>query len=337
MTFRRLIAVAVGLIGLSVLAIGLTIWGLRADAIRDADTDTGNIAVVLSEQLARSIQSVDIVLGDIRDKLHVQSALSESDFTRWIAGRRTYDFLKTRLARLSQADFIALVDKDGRLATTSRIWPTPAGRFADRDYFRHFKSGGADANGLFISKLLVNRISGQPMIFLSKRISGPHGEFFGVVLAGLRLNYFEGIYNSITRLRHQSFELLRRDGTVLIRHPEALKPGTLKMPADSPWYGLVASGGGHYRSPGYFDGQARFVTVQPLKDYPLVVDVAVSEAGALQNWSRHAFLIAFGTALALICFGVLLMSLSNQFQRLGRARVELGREDPRARARSHAN
>lgn len=68
LTFRTLICVAVGLIGLSVLAIGLTIWGLRADAIRDADTDTGNIAVVLSEQMSRSIQSIDIVLSDIREK-----------------------------------------------------------------------------------------------------------------------------------------------------------------------------------------------------------------------------------------------------------------------------
>jgi hypothetical protein len=69
-TFRRLIAITVGLIAVSVLAIGLTIWGLRADAIRDAGTDTGNIAVVLSEQMSRSIQSVDIVLGDIRERLH---------------------------------------------------------------------------------------------------------------------------------------------------------------------------------------------------------------------------------------------------------------------------
>ena len=327
LTFRRLITVAVGLIALSVLAIGLTIWGLRGDAIRDADTDTGNIAVVLSEQLARSIQSVDIVLGDIRERLDAQSTRSESDFKRWIVSRQAYDFLNARLARLSQADFIALVDKDGWLATTSRAWPTPAGRFADRDYFRHFAGGANGAGGIFISKLLVNRISGKPMIFLSKRISGPNGEFLGVVLAGLRRHYFEGIYNSITRLRHQSFELLRSDGTVLIRHPEPLTSNTLKMPAHSLWYGLVAAGGGHYRSPGYADSQARFVSVQPLHDYPLVVNVAVSESDALANWYRRALFIAFGTALALICFGLLLKALSNQFQRLLRSEESLGERE----------
>ena len=324
LTFRRLICVAVGLIGLSVLAIGLTIWGLRADAIRDADTDTGNIAVVLSEQMSRSIQSVDIVLSDIREKLHEQSTASEEGFARWIASKDAYDFLNERLARLSQADFIALVDKDGHLVNTSRAWPTPVTALADRDYLQHFRRG--HDHGIFISKLLVNRVSGQPMIFFAKRISGPNDEFLGVAVTGLRLNYFEGIYNSITRLRHQSFQFLLRDGTVLVRHPETLDRSS-KMPAGSPWYSLVASGGGHFRSPGYFDGEPRFVSVQPLRDYPLVIDVAVSEAAALENWNRRASLIALGTALALICFGLLLKSLSNQFQRMLRSEESLAERE----------
>ena len=56
--FRMLSYVAFGLIALSVLAIGLTVWGLRADAIREANANIGNIAVVLSEQLARFKRSI---------------------------------------------------------------------------------------------------------------------------------------------------------------------------------------------------------------------------------------------------------------------------------------
>ncbi|MEJ2378660.1 MAG: hypothetical protein P8Y71_25865 [Pseudolabrys sp.] len=48
----------------------------------------GNIAVVLSEQMSRSIQSIDIVLSDIRERLHAQRVVSEKDFTRWIAIRQ---------------------------------------------------------------------------------------------------------------------------------------------------------------------------------------------------------------------------------------------------------
>lgn len=83
----------------------------------------------------------------------------------------------TRLARLSQADFIALVDKDGHLVNTSRTRPTPVTALADRDYFQHFRRG--HDHGIFISRLLVNRVSGQPMIFFAKGISGPNDEFLG--------------------------------------------------------------------------------------------------------------------------------------------------------------
>jgi cell division protein FtsX len=41
--FRVLISIAVILISLFVGAIGLTVWGLHEDAIRDANNDTGNL------------------------------------------------------------------------------------------------------------------------------------------------------------------------------------------------------------------------------------------------------------------------------------------------------
>jgi len=68
-TTRSLIFVAVGLIGLAVAAIGATAWSLRNDALRDAIHDTGNIATVLAEQTARSVQSIDLVLTETRERI----------------------------------------------------------------------------------------------------------------------------------------------------------------------------------------------------------------------------------------------------------------------------
>jgi len=95
-----------------------------------------------------------------------------------------------------------------------------------------------------------------------------NGEFLGVVLVGLGVSYFQSIYNSTTPLHDQSFALLHPDGTVLVRYPTAIDRSNQKMPAGSPWYKAVAAGGGHYWSPGFFDGQARLVAVHPLHDYP---------------------------------------------------------------------
>jgi diguanylate cyclase (GGDEF)-like protein len=296
------------------MAIGLTIWGLRSDAIQEANNDTGNIAAVLSEQLARSIQSVDIVLSDVRERVEQQYASAQVDFDQRIRSRDFYRFLRERLDRLSQADFIAVIDRDGQIAITTQPSPPPKMNVTDRDYFQHFERD--NDNGIYISNLLTSRTTGERTVFFCKRITGAHNEFLGVALIGLRLSYFESIYNSITRLRDQSFLLLRNDGTILVRYPDTVDRSNQRMPAESPWYRLVAAGGGHYRSPGYFDAQARFVSVQPLHEYPLVINVAVSEAAALANWYRRATLIGIGTVLALICSIFLLRILSKQLHRL---------------------
>lgn len=124
-TFRTLIGVAFALVALSVMAIGLTIWGLRSDAIRDAETDTGNIAVVLSEQLARSIQSVDITLTEIREQMEAKYQADHNDFDRKIRSLDTHTALTELLGRLTQADFLAIVGQSGQLAVTTRRWPHP--------------------------------------------------------------------------------------------------------------------------------------------------------------------------------------------------------------------
>jgi len=192
--------VVFGLITLSTLAIGLTIWSLRSDAIEEADSNTGNIASMLSEQLSRSIQSVDSVLTDVREKLKTKSQLAQNSFGQQIYSYDIHQFLKEQLSRLSQANFIAIIDKDGWAAATTQQWPASKTDIADRDYFQHFKN--ENDNGIYISSLLTSRVTGGQTIFLSKRINGANDEFLGVVLIGLRLTYFESVYKLITPLQN---------------------------------------------------------------------------------------------------------------------------------------
>src|SRR5262249_60349413 len=67
---------------------------------------------------------------------------------------------------------------------------------------------------------------------------------------------------------------------------------------------------------GVFNDQPRLIAVRPLHDYPLVVDVSVSEAQALASWWWRAIFIAAGTLLMVICSALLLKALANQFKRL---------------------
>jgi diguanylate cyclase (GGDEF)-like protein len=65
-----------------------------------------------------------------------------------------------------------------------------------------------------------------------------------------------------------------------------------------------------------FDQTTRIVAVEPLRDYPLVVDVAIAKDLALAQWRKVTALVAPGTAVAATCLLLLLVALRRQFARL---------------------
>ncbi len=332
-SFRGLISIALGLIGLAVLAIGATIMALREDALRDATNDAANIATILAEQTERSVQAIDIVTSDIADRLgNLGGELAPDAFLDLLRSRSTHALLIERLGHLPQTDFMAIIDRDGQIANTSRLWPTPRGDVSHRDYFAHARDNKGRL--LFVSDLVHNSVSKERNVFFSKRISGPNGEFLGIALTGIKLSYFQHIYNSITSRRNQSFLLTRTDGTVLVRHPDNQDSAGRKMPDTSEWYRIVSEGGGNFRIPGLFDESPLLITARPLQNYPLVVNVAVSEQAVLASWRYRSLLIAIGTGLALLCSLLLLYALNHQFAQLAASRSSLIEREARLAEKS---
>jgi diguanylate cyclase (GGDEF)-like protein len=142
-------------------------------------------------------------------------------------------------------------------------------------------------------------------------------------VVGVKVTYFQNIYESIASLHDQAFVLLDRDGTVIVRYPDLVVRAGEKIPTASPWHRLVLQGGGTYRAPGLFDGEARLMAVRPLRDYPLVVNVGVTEAAALVTWHTQAITLGIGTLLVMFCSALLLKALSKQFYRLAISKAAL--------------
>src|SRR5437763_15878156 len=83
--------VAAGLIAGAIVAIGLTVWGFRADAIDEAGNDVGNIATILAEQTVRSVESVHATLIDLQQRVATFGP-SDSDKSRgMLASRPTHE------------------------------------------------------------------------------------------------------------------------------------------------------------------------------------------------------------------------------------------------------
>ena len=300
---------------------GLTIWDQHAEAIESYQRNMTNLGVALAEQTSRSMQAVDIVVRETEEKIVAAGADTAEGFDR-LAGTQSFnDFLVSQLKSLPQANSIVVTNREGWVINSSSVWPAPGINVADRDFFIHFRDQ-ADP-GLFISAPVENRRAGTWVYYLARRVSSPAGEFLGVVQGAIAVQYLEDAYKAITLQSGSSVTVLRRDGTIIARYPHIPNMIGNVMPANSPWHQRVASGGGSFRSPGYFDGAVRVVTVHPLREYPLIVNMTVLEDEALARWRWHSEILA-GAALAVtIAFAILFRILTTQFRRLERSEASL--------------
>jgi PAS domain-containing protein len=330
--FRSLVMVAIAIVAAAVLAMGLTIWGLRADAVEDASRDVGHIATILAEQTAHSIKAIDETLTAFQGRIVAAQESSPENFGAAVRSLETHQVLADRIARLPQASIFAIVNAEGHTVADSKDWPAPDIDISDREFFAVHKTRAHP--GLYVSPLLTSRGDKSKMLFFSRRLESRQGEFLGMAVIGVQIDYFQHIYNAIGALADLSILYLRTDGTVLLRYPDPENRAGEKIPADSPWYLAVAAGGGYYRSPGYFDGEARFIAVRKVPDYPFVVNAAESESASLALWRRRATMIAAGAVLTLLCFAYLLRALYVQFRNLSASQISLAERESKLSEKS---
>ncbi len=317
---RRLSLAGVILVGVTVIAAGLTIWDRREESIASYRREITNLGTALAEQTARSMQAVDLVLKEVQAEVVARGIHDPEQLRRDMGTEDVHRYLVSRRETLPQVDAVGLVGADGTLINGSRLWPTPVVDLSDRDYFTHFRDH--DDAGIFIGAPAPDRRTGAWSFFLGRRASGPHGEFLGVLLALIEIRYFEEFYQAINP-RGGSVAIFRDDGTMVARYPPAEDKMGEKLPSVSPWYEMVAKGGGSYRTPGYVDGVARVASVHPVHDYPLVVTVTISEDAALAEWWRQSILIGIAALGAAIGFAILFQALAARSRKLEQQTAEL--------------
>lgn len=59
-------------LAVGLLAVALALYQLREDALTQARRNISNLAILLAEQTAKSVQAIDIVLSDIQDDVQDQ-------------------------------------------------------------------------------------------------------------------------------------------------------------------------------------------------------------------------------------------------------------------------
>ncbi len=314
-------AVMVGLL----LASAIAIWTLRQGAIADTEEDNHRLGVVLSEQTARTFQAVDLVLQEIVDQIARTGVHTHDQLHVMFGGIDVHEALARRLVNLPQAEAFTIDDADGNLVNGSRDWPVPDYSLAYQSYFRHLAETPGDAP--YVSEPGISHSSGARTVFLARRLSAANGTFVGVVVAPIRLDYFETFLTNTGLSNGSGVTILGKDGVALVRYPAADVARDMHVLNNPTWREAVAAGGGHYRSLGVFsNAEPVFVSVHPLTLYPIVVDITRLEDAALARWRRQAIGIGLSALVATASLALLLVAFRRQIGLLTDSQRRIGEQ-----------
>jgi diguanylate cyclase (GGDEF)-like protein len=317
---RAIIVAALLIFVVAAAAAGGTILRLRAIVIAEGVKDTTNIATVISDQIDRSIQSIDLVLTDLLDRISVLHVEHPDELRGALEKAGIEAKMMERLSRLPQAFSLAVADRHGIIVATTSGGAAMGISIADRPHFQQLK---AEDVPLGVSTPYLNRVSGDTAIAFAKRLDSHDGEFAGIVFSSVPVSTFREINRPLEALEGHSFTVARSDGVIITRFPERDYQLGDRIPRHSGWYQKLAEGGGSYVSDGPEGRMPQLVASHPSRQYPLVTTVGISEAALLTDWRRLSTIIALGTLLIIGCAIFLLWFVLRQFRQLSASQRSL--------------
>ena len=298
-----------GTLGVVTLALICTIVGtnliflgnLRESTLRTAEANLARYSLTLAENADRSFKSLDLVLSSVGDYLARKGATESTSYRRLTSDQETHSLLKEKIAGLPHVEAVTVIDIDGKLLNFSRYWPIPEVNVSDRDYFKALKDDPHLES--FISAPVRNRGSGTWNIYVARRLRDANGEFMGLLLGALSLQYLENFFGSTSLGLDTSISLVREDGILLARFPPTAEIG---KPSSGGGQRALAAGG-IIREFSTSDKRMRLRAARMLPNYPALVSVTQTEESALRSWRGMTMLLS---AMSLISAIVVLVAAS---------------------------
>jgi len=316
--FRRL---QIGLVALGVLVIlafagssAHDAWRSHRYALETTDRELTNTARALAEQTVWSVQGVDLLLLDTARWYRSESrSLSPDALTAALAAR---------VAGVPQVRQVTIMDAQGNPLYRSRQIAAPNVNVADRSYFIAQRDD-PDA-GLFMSEPLTTRTEGRGAVILSRRLDDDQGHFAGVVVANVDLQDLNQFYRAVDLGPGSAIQLLRDDGTLLVRNP----PRASLVGKEFPTLALRDTASmAEVQNP--IDGRRSYVATASVRNTPLRLAVTRDAAVALQPWREETVRLAVRTLIVSLLSALSLAVMLVQIRRVASGQRALRESEQR--------
>ncbi|MEI6209284.1 MAG: ATP-binding protein [Desulfuromonadales bacterium] len=282
-------------------------FSLRSHEIEIWRKQMSNNSLVLAEHSYQTMVSAYAALDSIADRVRMEHAENPEEYRKRLATPEVYRMLKDRVELLPQVDVATVVAEDGEVINFTRSFPPPPINLSDRDYFKAHAGSNNLAN--FISISVRNKGNGKWVFYISRRINDSRGNMLGLVLVGISVEAFTKFYEQLGRNlgKDATVTLYRSDFSLLTRWPMKDELIGKTNTSGSTYIVVNKMNKGddviYLKAPRFSQSNqqvARLGAVRVVRNYPMIVNITITEDFFLDNWRNIVKGITILTALSII-------------------------------------
>ncbi|MBR0742148.1 EAL domain-containing protein [Bradyrhizobium liaoningense] len=295
-----------GFVLMAATAIGtaLTVDRFRQNAIESGRDSLESSVRLLARHFDREFEDFAVLQKSIIAELERYGIESADVFRSEMGTLAMHEVLRAKASGWSDVAGANVFDANGVLINSSRRWPVADISVADRGYFNRLKNDPASQEEV---EVVPGRFGGGPAIVFARRVSGPRGEFLGLVSRAITPDQLESFFastglgeDSSIAMHHQNGQLLARIPHVAAMIGQNYRKGSPEQMAVFERTFVTTK----LASP--IDGKDRIVASRLLTGEPLVVVATKSLDATLATWRTQT---KFFVIVAVLSIGLLVLTL----------------------------
>jgi diguanylate cyclase (GGDEF)-like protein/PAS domain S-box-containing protein len=305
-----------GLLLIAAITLGTTIMAgnFRERALASAASQLENNVLLMARHFDQQLEDFMGIQRDVVAQIERYGVSTPEAFRVMMSTAEWHDMLKLRLRAYTDVAGVNIFDADGVLINSSENWPVRDIRVGDRNYFKALKSGSEFER--FRIELVPGRFHQGWATVIACKVSGPDGQFLGLVSRALTPANFESFFASVTLAPGSSIAMHHRDGTLLARFPHADNMiGKNFRSGSDEQLKLFELNHHTTRLVSPVDGANRLVSSRALNEFPIVIVATTTVAAALADWHQQMYFLTGVGGISVALIAVLLFMVVRRLSR----------------------
>ncbi|MDR3629430.1 MAG: PAS domain S-box protein [Desulfocapsaceae bacterium] len=263
--------------------VGMSLFRIRQQYVKDATLSTQNLAQSVEINVSGTFEKIDRVLFSV--EIEAEKQIANGGINR----EALNEYIAKQHVRLPEIGAIRVTNEQGEVVYGTGNPTISLANVSDRDYFRQLYEN--PEAGLVVSKPVIGRIAGKWMIALSRRISQPDGSIAGVVYSTVLMDYIDTLFSSLEIGKHGVIGIRDADLGLVTFFPKTqgkkdeigsriLNHRLVELIMTKPETGT-------YTAVSEWDDIERTLTYQKIGPYPLYMFVGRATTDYLAPWYRE--------------------------------------------------